>query len=70
LKAAAYSTASAASDVENGAGVHFKSAAGATRPTVSVLPALVRTFWPQFFFGACIKLVQDLLAFGGPVLLK
>ncbi len=72
VKAAAYSAAAA--DAENGAGVDFKpaaaAAAGDAKPTVSVLPALVRTFWPQFFFGASIKLVQDLLAFVSPILLK
>lgn len=37
---------------------------------ISVLPALCRTFAPQFIMGALLKLVQDLLAFVSPQILR
>ncbi|XP_049823779.1 multidrug resistance-associated protein 1 isoform X4 [Aethina tumida] len=35
----------------------------------SILPALVESFGPTFFFGASLKLVQDLLTFVSPIIL-
>ena len=53
-------------------GVDFKpaAAASANKPIISVLPALCKTFAPEFLFGSALKLVQDLLAFVSPQLLK
>lgn len=53
---------------ENG-GVDFKPSQP-TKKIVSVLPALCKTFGPEFFLGALLKLVQDLLAFVSPQILK
>ncbi|XP_014276421.1 multidrug resistance-associated protein 1 isoform X1 [Halyomorpha halys] len=36
----------------------------------SILPALIKAFGPTFLFGASLKLVQDLLVFISPELLK
>jgi len=53
---------------ENG-GVDFKPSAP-PKKIVSVLPALCKTFAADFFFGALLKLVQDLLAFVSPQILR
>lgn len=36
----------------------------------SILPALVKAFGPTFIFGALLKLIQDLLTFVSPQILK
>lgn len=36
----------------------------------SILPALCKTFGPTFVFGSLLKLVQDMLTFVHPQLLK
>lgn len=36
----------------------------------SILPALVKAFGGTFLFGSCLKLVQDLLTFASPQILK
>lgn len=37
---------------------------------VSVLPVLVKAFGPTFIFGASLKLLQDILTFVSPQILK
>ena len=53
---------------ENG-GVDFKPSQP-TKKIVSVLPALCKTFGAEFCLGAILKLVQDLLAFVSPQILR
>ena len=53
---------------ENG-GVDFKPSPP-PKKIVSVLPALCKTFAPEFVMGALLKLVQDLLAFVSPQILR
>uniref|UniRef100_A0A0P4ZTZ3 ABC-type glutathione-S-conjugate transporter n=1 Tax=Daphnia magna TaxID=35525 RepID=A0A0P4ZTZ3_9CRUS len=53
---------------ENG-GVSFKPSPS-TKKIVSVLPALCKTFAPEFLLGSLLKLMQDLLAFVSPQILS
>ena len=55
-------------EAQNG-GVDFKPSTP-EKKIVSVLPALCKTFAPQFIMGALLKLVQDLLAFVSPQILR
>ncbi|KAI7815048.1 ABC subfamily C member [Rhyzopertha dominica] len=55
----------------------FKSDSGrvdfvssAKKKPASILPALVQAFGPMFLFGALLKLVQDVLTFVSPQILK
>ena len=41
-----------------------------TKKIVSVLPALIQSFGPAFFFGGTLKAVQDCLGFVGPQILR
>ncbi|XP_073949376.1 multidrug-Resistance like Protein 1 isoform X4 [Choristoneura fumiferana] len=50
------------------ASVNFKPES--ERKPASILPALCLAFGPQFFFGSILKLVNDLLMFVSPQLLK
>lgn len=53
---------------ENG-GVSFKPSTS-QKKIVSVLPALCKTFAPEFLLGSLLKLMQDLLAFVSPQILR
>ncbi|XP_046653460.1 multidrug resistance-associated protein 1-like isoform X4 [Daphnia pulicaria] len=53
---------------ENG-GVTFKPSTS-SKKIISILPALCKTFAPEFLLGALLKLVQDLLAFVSPQILS
>ena len=53
-------------DVEIRPSVSF----GKPAPVVSVLPALCKAFGGQFLLGACLKVVQDMLQFVSPQILK
>ncbi|XP_059352167.1 multidrug resistance-associated protein 1-like isoform X3 [Daphnia carinata] len=53
---------------ENG-GVSFKPTP-TNKKIVSVLPALCKTFAPEFLLGSLLKLMQDLLAFVSPQILS
>lgn len=50
-------------------GVDFKPAPE-KRKIVSILPALVKTFGPSFFFGGLLKVIQDCLGFVSPQILR
>lgn len=41
-----------------------------TKKQASILPALIRTFGPMFLFGAFLKLIQDVLTFVSPQILR
>lgn len=47
----------------------FKFLAPAKKPS-SILPALIKAFGGTFLFGSCLKLVNDLLTFASPQILK
>ena len=53
----------------NGGGVDFKPSQP-DKKIISVLPALCKTFAPDFMMGAFLKLIQDLLAFVSPQILR
>ncbi|XP_017782317.1 PREDICTED: multidrug resistance-associated protein 1 isoform X1 [Nicrophorus vespilloides] len=40
------------------------------KKSASILPALIKSFGPTFLFGAMLKLMQDILAFVSPQILK
>lgn len=43
---------------------------GISKKQASILPALIKTFGPMFLFGAFLKLIQDLLTFVSPQILR
>lgn len=49
-------------------GVNFSNVK-ATKPS-SIVPALVKAFGATFMFGSCLKLVNDLMTFASPQILK
>uniref|UniRef100_V5I844 ABC-type glutathione-S-conjugate transporter n=1 Tax=Anoplophora glabripennis TaxID=217634 RepID=V5I844_ANOGL len=52
------------SDIDSVAFVNSKK-----KKEASVLPALLKSFWPMFVFGSILKLVQDVLTFASPQIL-
>ncbi|XP_018568582.1 multidrug resistance-associated protein 1-like [Anoplophora glabripennis] len=52
------------SDIDSVAFVNSKK-----KKEASILPALLKSFWPMFVFGAILKLIQDVLTFASPQIL-
>ena len=58
----------AASFKKSNSGVNFVESK--PKKMASILPALIKAFGPVFLFGSCLKLVQDLLTFVSPQILR
>jgi ATP-binding cassette, subfamily C (CFTR/MRP), member 1 len=53
---------------KSSASVNFASSK--PKKTASIVPALIKAFGGTFVFGSCLKLVQDVLTFASPQILK
>jgi ATP-binding cassette subfamily C (CFTR/MRP) protein 1 len=50
--------------------VDFAGAKQWKRRQASILPALCKAFGPTFIFGSLLKMIQDILTFSSPQILK
>ncbi|XP_071454824.1 multidrug resistance-associated protein 1 isoform X2 [Hetaerina americana] len=70
LKKTTQTTVSKASFKKTSASVDFESPKLKKKQQASILPAIFKAFGPTFFFGSCLKIVNDLLTFVNPQLLR
>lgn len=59
-----------ASFSNEGGQMEVSGMAGNRRHYLSILPTIVRTFWPAFLSGALIKVVHDIFQFLNPQILR
>ncbi|XP_046388373.1 multidrug resistance-associated protein 1 isoform X3 [Ischnura elegans] len=70
VKKSAQTKESKASFKKTSGRVDFESPKLKKKQQTSILPAIFKAFGPTFFFGSCLKVINDLLTFVNPLLLS